>query len=331
MIDILRTVREKLKYLPARLFNFHNDGDNKDIFIFTSPRSGSTWLMELIASQDNIKYVNEPLHINRHKGLLTDINPNWVEIYSGQDRKRKFCNFFNRIISEELFVGQQKFKEIHKGQFDYFTNRRVFKILRGKDLINVFEEKFEIQVVYLLRHPIAVALSLMKEDLEDRVNHFLANKDYKEQFLHDDLIEFSRSILKNGSRFEIKILQWCLENLPSLKFLNNKNWIVISYEEMVVEEEKILRELYKELELENLDKLYSQVKIPSRTTDEKNQKFINDSTNEIINKEFLIKKWDNVVSQIQKEKAFAILDEFGIDIYQLGQFTINKKSEFFIN
>ncbi|GAB6099419.1 hypothetical protein JCM16358_12980 [Halanaerocella petrolearia] len=327
MIDAVRTVREYIKYLPARLFNFHTAGNEKDIFIFTSPRSGSTWLMELIVSQDNIKYIDEPLHTNRHKGFLTDIDPTWSEIYGSSNREKKFLDFFSRIIKGRLSVGQQKFKHIFRGEFDYFTNRRVFKILRGKDLINEFEEEFGVKVVYLLRHPIAVALSLVKENMEGRVRHYLNNKEYREQFLNQELIEFSNSILKNGSKFEVRILQWCIENLPPLKFSENKNWLIISYEELVIEEEKSLNKLYQELNLDDLDKLYKQVGRPSRTTaDTKARKFINKN-----DKESLIKKWKNKISDSDEEKAFAILDKFKIDIYQPDQFTINKESNFFTN
>lgn len=325
--DVVRTIREKLKYTPAKWFNFHTEGDKQDIFIFSSPRSGSTWLMELIISQDNIKYIDEPLHTNRHKGFLTDIDPTWSEIYGSARRKDKFLKFFDRIMNGELFVGQQKFKHIYRGDFDYFTDRRVFKVLRAKDLINDFEDKFDIKVVYLLRHPIAVALSLVKENMEGRVGHYLNNKEYRKRFLNKELIEFSNSILEAGSQLEVRILQWCLENLPPLKFLDNKEWTIISYEEMVIEEEKSLNKLYQELELEDLDKLYEQVGRPSRTTADKEAKKNIDKNN----KEFLIKKWKSKISESEENKVFDILDKFGIDVYQQSQFVINQESDFFVD
>ena len=325
MIDVLRTIREHIKYLPAKLLNSHKKSKKNDIFIFSSPRSGSTWLMELIVSQDNIKYVDEPLHTNRHKGYLTNIEPTWDEIYSSTNRKRKFHNFFKKIMAGKLHVGQQKFKHIYRGEFDYSTNRRVFKILRAKDLINPFEDEFSIEVVYLLRHPIAVALSLVRENMEDRVDYYLNNEEYRKKFLNKELIEFSNSILNDGSQFEIRILQWCLENLPPLKFLDSKNWLIISYEELVIKEEESLNKLYDQLDLEDLGALYRQVDRPSRTT-------ANQEAEEHINKNdksFLIKKWQNKVSSEEIEKAFAILDKFKIDIYIRSQFTINKSSDFF--
>jgi hypothetical protein len=155
--------------------------------------------MEIISSQKNIKYINEPLHTNRHKGYLTNIDPTWPEIYSDSNREDKFVHFLKRILNDEIFVGQQKFKHIFRGEFDFFTNRKVFKILRAKDLINVFENEFEIKIIYLLRHPIPVALSLVKENMEQRAIHYLNNDIYCENFLNQDLIDFSKRLIRKGT------------------------------------------------------------------------------------------------------------------------------------
>lgn len=327
MINYFRTIREYIKYLPAKLFNSHNECEENDIFIFSSPRSGSTWLMEIINSQTDFKYVNEPLHTNRHKGYLTNIKPTWAEIYSGFDREYDFLNFFRKINNDKLFVGQQKLKHMYKGEFDYNTNRKVFKILRAKDLINKFEDEFEITVVYLLRHPISVALSLVKEDMENRSVYYLNNKKYMHDFFSQDQIDYSFDILKNGSKFEERILQWCLENVPPLKYLNSTKWVIVSYEELVVNEKETLKKLYNQLNLNDLDSMLKQIKKPSRTTEDKKSKELINKRN----KESLIKKWENEITNLERKKAFQILNEFGIDVYLENNYFINKESEFFKN
>lgn len=325
MINYLRTLREYIKYLPAKLLNEHNKSDKKDVFIFSTPRSGSTWLMEIINSQKNFKYINEPLHTNRHKGYLTDIDSTWSEIYSSSDRKDKFLKYFERILNDELFVGQQKFKDILNGKFDYKTDRRVFKILRAKDLINKFENKFDIKIVFLLRHPIPVALSLVRENMEDRIKYYLKNEVYLKEFFSQTEIKYAEDLYQNGSEFEKRILQWCLENKPPLTSLNSKEWVVISYEDLVVNEKETLLKLYKELDLSDLDKMLEQTKKPSRTTASKSSKKLINKRN----KESIIKKWEQKISLSQKEKVFKILDNFRLDIYIEDKYTINKNSNFF--
>ncbi len=311
MLNILRTIREQIKYLPARIFNFHSKSNKKDIFIFSSPRSGSTWLMELIASQKNIKYVDEPLHINRHKSYLTNIEPSWSFIYSDSNREGKFVNYLDKILKNKLFLGQQKFKHILQGEFDYFTNRKAFKILRAKDLINVFEMKFNIQVVYLLRHPIPVALSLIRENIEHRVVHYLNNDLYCQKYLSEELICFSNQIIEHGSELEIRILQWCLENLPPIKFFIKENWVIVTYEDLVVNGEETINKLYNSLNLNEFQSLAEHLSQPSRTTEDIKTK------NKIINedKTYLIRKWEKVITKEEKQKAFDILRKFDLEKY----------------
>ncbi|MGM0369643.1 MAG: sulfotransferase domain-containing protein [Bacillota bacterium] len=325
MMKYLRTVREYLKYLPANLLNFHNQGNKQDIFIFATPRSGSTWLMELISSQPNIKFINEPLHINRHKGLLTNFNPQWEEIYCANNRGEKFIDFFSKLIDEKIFVGQQKLSSLEAiKNFDFFTSRKVFKVLRAKDIINQLQNNLEIKVVYLLRHPIPVALSWQRNNFASRAKLFLENDNFKNKYLNQHLIDYIRYVLETGSQLEIITLQWCLDNLAPIKFLDKGEWLTISYEELVMNQKQVLDKLYFDLELDNWNKLCEQASIPSKTTsDNRKTEFFNRN-----NRDYLIKKWKNKVSDKEEEKVFSILNEFDIDIYQRNSFLINKKSDF---
>ena len=40
----------------------HINKGKKDIFIFSTPRSGSTWLMQILGSNKGVKKVYEPFH-----------------------------------------------------------------------------------------------------------------------------------------------------------------------------------------------------------------------------------------------------------------------------
>ncbi len=56
-------VREGAYNAFYRMTSTHRPGALPNVFIFTTPRSGSTWLMELIWSQPGFRCVNEPLDI----------------------------------------------------------------------------------------------------------------------------------------------------------------------------------------------------------------------------------------------------------------------------
>ena len=61
--------------------NLHIKGSSENVFIFSTPRSGSTWLMELIWTQKGFKYCNEPLDL-RNKLLRSKLGfDSWNQLY----------------------------------------------------------------------------------------------------------------------------------------------------------------------------------------------------------------------------------------------------------
>ena len=53
-----------IKLFLKSISNIHRDEGN-NVLIISNPRSGSTWLMEMIWSQNKFKAINEPLNIRR--------------------------------------------------------------------------------------------------------------------------------------------------------------------------------------------------------------------------------------------------------------------------
>ena len=44
-----------------RLANVHRQGEKPNIFLFSTARSGSTWVVEMLATQPGMKLIDEPL------------------------------------------------------------------------------------------------------------------------------------------------------------------------------------------------------------------------------------------------------------------------------
>ena len=55
-----------IKLFLKSISNIHRDEGN-NVLIISNPRSGSTWLMEMIWSQNKFKAINEPLNIRRKR------------------------------------------------------------------------------------------------------------------------------------------------------------------------------------------------------------------------------------------------------------------------
>jgi hypothetical protein len=111
----------------------------------------------------------------------------------------------------------------------------------------------------------------------------------------------------------------CLENIAPLKFLDNKNWLIITYEDLVLNGEDTVQRLYNFLDLEDYNLAIKQLSRPSRTTvDAKTKNKIKEDK-----KDYLIKKWENQISEEEREKAFCIINKFGLDVYDKESYFID--------
>jgi len=308
------------KQFMTFVFNTHKLG-NKDILILSSPRSGSTWLMDILYGEEGMKYINEPLS----KTILDymkymDIETRWNYLTLTEEEKELFNKYFSTDIPIGYFAPINIFKE----DFNFKTNRRVIKLIRANGLINWFKTNLDIEIIYLIRHPIPQALSCISRGHEYAIEEYLNNERFAQKYLDGNKRDFVNEILNSGTKREQFVLEWCLDNLVPLDYIeNHSNVLVVPYEKLVLQPEETLTGLSKNLNLSDLEKMLSKVDKPSKTTDSSS-----DKTKEKIKKgdsSFLIEKWKNEVSLEEEEELFEILEKFEIDAYQFDNFLPNEK------
>ncbi|MFP6641360.1 MAG: hypothetical protein VCC04_14025, partial [Myxococcota bacterium] len=99
-------IRGPASLVLRSLSNWHRPGALPNVFIFTTPRSGSTWLMELIQSQPGFKCCSEPLNL-RVRGISRRLGvEGWTELYQ-DDVWPKLERYFEGFCSGRLrFLNQ---------------------------------------------------------------------------------------------------------------------------------------------------------------------------------------------------------------------------------
>ena len=74
-------MREWMSLALRSVSNRHRPGTRPNVFVFTTPRSGSTWLMELIQTQPRFKQCSEPLNL-RVPGIARRLGiSDWEALY----------------------------------------------------------------------------------------------------------------------------------------------------------------------------------------------------------------------------------------------------------
>ncbi len=298
---------ETLKRLVKSVTNVHRPNGSPNVFIFAMPRGGSTWLEELILSQPGFKAIDEPLFIAKknvrdHLGLHT-----WESFYT-EEATAALENYFGRICDGSLHAKDTNF--LANKHYRYLTRRIVFKIIHGgEDRINWFRDTFNGRIVFLLRHPIATVVS------HEHIRRLdaLTTSSYKEHFT-DRQLAFAEKINRSGSFLERGMLYWCLQIAVPLQ-QRTDDWVVTSYEQLVLEPEPILKELARKLELPALHLMEKQLYVASNSThksDEKTQQML------IQDRKRLVEKWRSKVTPEEEGRAMEILSVFDIDAYTAG-------------
>jgi hypothetical protein len=287
-------------------FNVHKIGVKKNVFIFSLPRSGSTWLMELIWSQPGFKYCNEPLNL---KGKLISNKSGisgFEELYS-DSVKDKLLNYFKEIVNGRFhFLDPNPFRKYYR----FFTSRVVFKVIHGGEkFINDISDDCNGRVIYLLRHPIPVALSRKVLPRMDQLcSDYVLN-----HFTEEERVA-AKALNETGTSMERRVLAWCLQNKLAL-MQRRKDWLVITYEQLTVDPAPVIEVLVKELELSIPERIYKHITIPSAVSVQSDSDSIGFMKVEGKEREVLIEKWKNKVKPEEALKLMEICNKFGMDIY----------------
>ena len=306
------------------LLSRHRQGRKKNICIFASRRGGSTWLMELIGSNKGLRYIDQPFSIYSASLIQLQYLPVFDYgqfIHLDKEEKEMVKYFFNRLLEGSLKINSQW--KFWQQDFDFVSNRLVLKIVDAKGIIDWIEECFDVHVIYLTRHPIPQALSVIRNGWGLTVKAYLRNSYFVEHYLNDGVLAYCHDILEKGSLLQKYVLNWALENLVPIRMLPDKpEWIHISYEDLTLFPEKTIVQLARVLDLANLDAMMKKIKRPSRST----RKFSTGQKKYMIsshNHDYLIKSWRKEISDEDERSAFKILEKLGITIYRYSQFLPN--------
>ena len=299
----------------------HTQGKKKNIVLITTRRGGGTFLSELIGSTDNSMRICHHIFSWYQNDFYTRLHFNVKK--NNQEIRPDFNNtsFFKKINTGKIIPWTSC--NIFNQNFVRNSNRIIYKITEAKGLFDWFVENEDIITFYQVRHPIPTSLSILKNEWELTVNAYLKDKDFVERFLKGSKYDYCLKIMNGDDKLGMLILNWVLENLIPLNSKYLKKVLLISYEEFILNPEKYLTLIGKELSIKlNID-IESLIRKPSGS------KFYSSKlTNNAIknnDKSYLISSWKKFIDDSYEKNLMSILETFEIDIYQHSNLTINPK------
>lgn len=310
------SITADIKYFLKGISSVHRQGDKKNIIINATPRGGSTWIMEIIASQPGMKYYDEPFNVRRDNVKRTGLFSGWEDLQPENNDKEKIVAYMKSLADNRCPVMNPP--PLRKN-YRPITNRVVFKLHELEHMIDDLAERCDCQVIYLVRHPAPNSIS---RAVVPRLELFAGSTYYKEKYLSAQQDKAIHAILKDGSDFQRRIVSWCYENLVALKHTDLSKWQVVSYEELVINSRKCCQMLMENLKLTDFNALLKSIDEPAVNIGMSNQDrldiMINDKKRE--RKRDLVTRWKQKISDDKEADVFEILSIFEIDDYRKGDF-----------
>ena len=172
------------------------------IFLAGSGRSGTTWLSNIINYNNDFRMMFEPFHpkYTKAKG-----SKQLIFKYLRPDNNNDV--FFDIVY--EILSGQVKNDWIDQFNRKFLCSKRLIKEIRSNLLLKWMKQKFPMfQVVFIMRHPCAVALSRMQQKFKTRFQSYIEQED----IINDYLLEHINEMKRCEDLFEKNIYMWCIEN-----------------------------------------------------------------------------------------------------------------------
>jgi hypothetical protein len=302
--------------LKGRLMNVHRPSGERPIFLFSAPRSGSTYLLELLSLESGMKVYDEPESIHNISAQKELGVNNWRDATVLENREIVYSNFFTKLMRNEI---PELNTPLYRRTGRLFTNRIAFKVLHaGEDIVPWFEETFKAYIVVLVRHPIPTSLSHKQFPRLP----YLIQQDSIRRRLQQRQLRTSERIINSGSHFEKGILNWCLQYMFMLGLDRDPNWTIITYEDLVTRPRDSIKCLAQKLNLACVDRILAGQNRPSRSSSQSDaathKMLANLDHANFADRELLIKRWKTQVDDSTERLAFELLHLFDIDYYTYG-------------
>lgn len=316
-------LRLLLREMMFRVLCKHRQGSAPNICLYCTRRSGSTWLLNTVAAHPGMRYVGRPFQttlLGRFRNRVPDLRAaaghhgnyffqHFIH-FEGEERDR-FLNYARELL-ERGRVHVYPTLRFWAPYFHRITDRVIFQITNATSLIAEIDAHLQVYTAVMLRHPIPTSLSVMQRGWTPEVKDFLLNKWFRQNVLSREQLDLASRIVESNDALLLHVLDWVFKMIIPLREIksgNHPDWVVVTYEEMVVRPYAVLSHIAERWGLTEIDVMLQQSKAPSATVS------VHTRSN-IENVAWLLSRWRAEVSTKQLEKIERILQIFEVaDVY----------------
>jgi len=325
-----------------------------NLIVAGSGRSGTTWVLDVIAKAAKMRTVFEPLHpeasqlssVYAGRYMPADKEDDVLSGFIASMLSGRFNSIWSnyRVISSRLVPTWhtffkpramleilERYKSLYENysEFSYESGSPVVvKFIRANLMLEWIVKNHQVKLLFVLRHPCAVIESKIRLDaaaskagLQHGVSDWepssvLSQYTNDRAFYNDFIQKYAdRLDIENLNELETHAVNWCFENVPVLKIAEKENISLVCYENLVANGRSEWLSICNDLGIE-IDENSLKIDAPSQQA--------SDDFKCLKSVESRLSRWEDRFTDIDKKKINNILEVFGLSIYDANKVMPNK-------
>lgn len=283
--------------IKNRGFNFFYINTNYDlentILVAGTGRSGTTWLGNIINYRNDYRDMFEPF-VSEYTKECQGFH--YKQYIRADSHNKHFLETARKILS-----GNIKNQWVNRYNKKFFCEKRLIKEIRANFFLKWIKNNFpSIPIIFIIRHPCAVAYSRIKLGWRTYLEDIVAQED----LVQDYLVDYIEDIKSAKSDFEQQVYLWCVENYVPLKQFNKGEIYFLFYEHLCLDPPGEIKKLFSWLGKEYNSQVEKTAKTPSEVSTKQSA---------IVTGESLVNSWKKKITKDQVSNTMRILEKFGFE------------------
>jgi len=241
----------------------------KPILVTGSHRSGTTWVGIMIAEAPSVFYIFEPFNISYPRpGICNAEFKYWFTYITRENESDFYRPIKNTIELKYDLVGALKsiksvrdLRNVQKEYMSFLKHRLKGSRPIVKDPMAFFSsewlaERFNMDVVVLIRHPAAFISSIKKLNWPHPFSHFLEQPLLMKEHLYPFEVEIRDYANRELDIIDQGILLWKLIHHTIIKYQSlHKDWLFARHEDLSQDPVQSFQTIFNKLNLEFSDRV----------------------------------------------------------------------------
>jgi hypothetical protein len=235
---------------------------NGPILVTGAHRSGTTWVGKMLAADPQVAYISEPLNVLHRPGVMQVPTTQWYT-YICDENEGRFLSSFREMLRFQYHPWLEvkslrtlkDFLRMWRDWRTFLEGRLLSRLPLIKDPFAVFSTEWfannlDCDVVIVVRHPAAVASSLVRLgwdfDFSDLLNQPLLMRDWLEPFRGDmeAMVDSIQDVIAQSCLLWRMVYQ-VVDNLRA----RHPEFLIIRHEDVSLDPLASFEQLYQDLDL----------------------------------------------------------------------------------